>query len=76
MGQDILEFCDDCGEEFNVNDLSEDGEHLLCKDCFVPLCKQCENPLDDDVDFCSHDCYKEYWADIMEDDYKEQYKNR
>ena len=71
MSEEILEFCDECGKEFNVNDLNEDGVHFLCKDCFIPLCKQCENPLDKNTDFCSHDCYKQYWSEIIGvDEYK------
>ncbi len=70
MSEELVEFCDDCGKEFPLEQMTEKGAGFFCEDCFVPTCMECDEPIDDDVDFCSHDCYKQYWADIMEDEYK------
>jgi len=66
--EELLEFCDDCGKEIPIDELTEKGLDFLCNDCFVPTCRECDAPLEDKVDFCSYECHKQYWADIMEDD--------
>ena len=52
----------------------EDRDEFYCKECHCPKCIQCDEPIDaeENSQFCSKQCYNEYWSDIMEDEYKDR----
>jgi hypothetical protein len=64
-------WCDKTNKE---SEMREQDEEFYCKECFSPKCIQCDEPIDEEEDkqFCSKQCYNEYWSDIMEDEYKDR----
>lgn len=61
-----------CDETDVKENMVEEDEQWYCKSCFCPKCTQCGEPTEDEGQFCSKQCYDEYWGDIMEDDYKDR----
>jgi hypothetical protein len=66
-------WCGCSDKESNMIEVKEDCG-FYCKECYCPKCIQCDEPIDaeENSQFCSKQCYNEYWADIMEDDYKDR----
>ena len=38
MIEELLEFCDDCGDKYPLDKLTEKGLDLICIDCSKPIC--------------------------------------
>lgn len=66
--EDNLTACDECGEEFNEDDMTDVSGSILCDDCFNSETRDCEGcgsryltsdgySGECDGDFCSSDCY-------------------
>jgi hypothetical protein len=65
----ICVWCDTTDKQ---SEMKEQDEEWYCQECFSPKCTQCGEPVEDESQYCSKQCYDEYWADIMEDDYKDR----
>ena len=67
----VCVWCDATNKE---SEMIEDRDEFFCKECYCPKCIQCDEPMDaeEKSQFCSKECYNEYWSDIMEDDYKDR----
>jgi hypothetical protein len=69
-----FQVCVWCDTTNKASGMVEDRDEFYCKECHCPKCIQCDEPIDaeENSQFCSKQCYNEYWADIMEDDYKDR----
>tara|TARA_Y100001937_G_scaffold27504_1_gene39585 strand:+ start:2174 stop:2560 length:387 start_codon:yes stop_codon:yes gene_type:complete len=68
-----LRFCETCCEVVSKDECKQDDDDLWhCNDCFTYKCRQCDAEMNEDIKFCSRECYQEYIADISEDEYKER----
>lgn len=67
-------YCVECETTADKSEMTEVSENeWYCSDCFVPRCSQCDEPMErDNGEFCSKQCYDEYWSDLMEDEYKDR----
>ena len=74
MSEEILEYCCECDIELPVSELIESRSGYFCEECYEPVCLECSSPMPDDEesDFCSKQCYKDYMSDLWEDDYKDK----
>lgn len=66
MIEEFLEICDNCGNKFSLDELTEKGLDLICIDCSKPICTECGQQLYDNDNFCCYDCHKQYWKEIMD----------
>jgi hypothetical protein len=69
----VCVWCGCSDKESNMIEVKEDCG-FYCKECYCPKCIQCDERMDaeEKSQFCSKECYNEYWSDIMEDDYKDR----
>jgi hypothetical protein len=69
-----FQVCVWCDATKKESEMIEDRDEFFCKECYCPKCIQCDEPMDaeEKSQFCSKECYNEYWSDIMEDDYKDR----
>jgi hypothetical protein len=68
--------CVDCGASADKSEMTEvEEKEWYCSDCFVPCCSQCDSPVESKNkvgEFCSKQCYDDYWGGIMQDEYKDR----
>lgn len=58
------DWCRVCDVVYEESELKVDNEgDYICDSCFVPKCMNCNEEVDEDGQYCSKDCYKEYWAE-------------
>ena len=68
-----LRFCETCCEVFPKEECNQSDDDLWhCDECFKYKCRQCDEEMEEDIKYCSRQCYNEYLADINEDEYKER----
>lgn len=73
---DYLEWCSECGEYFEKAEMKEINEKFYCRDC-SHRCAECNELLADDENkgfeksFCSRECYNQWYADMYEEDWKD-----
>lgn len=62
-----------CNKTDKSKEMKEQEDEWYCEECFTPKCTQCGEAMEEDAgQFCSKQCYNEYWGDIMEDEYKDR----
>ena len=59
-------WCGSSDKESKMIEVKEDCG-FYCKECNNSRCIQCDKPLEkNDNQFCSKQCYNDYWIDIIE----------
>ena len=72
---DYLEWCSECGEYFEKTEMKEIDEKFYCTDC-SHRCAECNELLISEdrtynKSFCSRICYNQWYADMYEEDWKD-----
>jgi len=74
MNEETIETCSDCGDFFNLEELTKIDNKLYCVDCSA-RCLECNEMINEDFCFnkyfCSKECKDQYFYDLYEDDYKQ-----
>ena len=57
--------CSRCGERYKEYEVENWEDFDYCEDCnkeWCPKkCRNCNEEVEEDSDWCSKECYKEYW---------------
>ena len=63
--EDMIYECSRCGDRFEEYEIENWEDFDYCEECnkeWCPKkCSNCNEEVDEDSDWCSKECYKEYW---------------
>lgn len=57
-----------CDSTNKLTEMVKENDEFYCKNCHSDRCIQCDKTLSDDENqFCSKQCYNEYWGEMTEE---------